>query len=566
MADAPNGPASGQTEIDKVQAGQATPRHHASLGLRIAGRIAAIFLLFGIAQFFLIQRITRGQFQDIERTNLLDRTRLALSSLTREGKHLEGITATNAAWDDTYNYMAKPDPSYLKTTYGGDWPKTYAIDFVAMVATDGRRVWNSEGYPSFPRSGPTVFLAEHFDQNDPYVFPHGNQLKQADSFTGLVGSEQGVWMYCVYPITDNNATKTPPGALVFGRLIDKALLSSYAFGQGDELSFIPLGTVVPLRPSGDYPVAREFPIFKGGGTTIQAGEGSLVSLTPISDSANKPFATLRLSIPSAIQRLGERFVWLTSSFLFIIAIVTLVFILIAIRLSVIRPIALLAASFSTPTDERDVILRICAQRDDEIGTLAEQAGALMVKVEEQNAELESQANTDRLTGLPNRRSFDSHLNREFRRLQRNHRGNQKNGQIAVVIVDVDHFKLFNDTNGHLAGDACLKIIAESIRSCIMRAGDLACRFGGEEFILILPDTDEAGALVVSELVRAAIERIAFPHPSSPISSVVTVSVGAAAKDVVEGFDIDALIEEADRALYAAKRAGRNRVAGSTALT
>ena len=180
-------------------------------------------------------------------------------------------------------------------------------------------------------------------------------------------------------------------------------------------------------------------------------------------------------------------------------------------------------------------------------------------------ELENQANTDRLTGLANRRLFDTHINQELRRLLRHLRGHDKGGLIAVAIIDVDHFKLYNDTYGHLAGDTCLKTIAEAIQGCISRPGDLACRFGGEEFILVLPDTDEAGALIVAETARTRVEQRALPHSASPVSKVVTVSVGAAAFAVGEGFKIETLIEKADQALYAAKGTGRNQTVGYSAL-
>jgi len=182
------------------------------------------------------------------------------------------------------------------------------------------------------------------------------------------------------------------------------------------------------------------------------------------------------------------------------------------------------------------------------------------------AELESQANTDRLTGLANRRLFESRTHQELRRMLRQRHGKSHPDQLAVVMLDVDHFKLYNDAYGHMAGDACLRAIAEAVQSCTHRPGDLACRFGGEEFLLLLPDTDEAGALVVAESVRVVVEGAALPHAASPVAKVVTVSLGAAASEIVETFRIEALIEQADQALYAAKKGGRNRVVGHSVLS
>jgi diguanylate cyclase (GGDEF)-like protein len=133
-------------------------------------------------------------------------------------------------------------------------------------------------------------------------------------------------------------------------------------------------------------------------------------------------------------------------------------------------------------------------------------------------------------------------------------------RVALVMADVDHFKRYNDTYGHMAGDQCLKAVADALHACAARPGDLACRFGGEEFVLLLPDTDRAGGVTVAEAARAAVVRAALPHRASPVAEVVTVSLGVADAEVTESLALEALLEAADQALYAAKNQGRNRVA------
>jgi diguanylate cyclase (GGDEF)-like protein len=546
-------------------------KRRSSVGVRIAARLAVIFLVFGIVQFFVVRGITRRQFQDIERTNLLERTRQVFLTFDRESAFLKTLTTSTAAWRDTYEFAIHPTQAYLARNYGGDWPKTYNIDFVLMVGMDGRKIWSSDSYPAFPLMGPGLFSVDRFDRNNPYIFPqgflfsHDYQIKPTDSFTGLISSDGRTWIYCAHAITNDDLTGPPRGMLIFGRLIDAKTLSDYVSGLSDELTLVPASAIPLEGPSDDRTIASEFSSYGGTYTSVQTEGDRLVSYSPISDFAGKLIGALRLSILRRNEAAGTHLVWLTSLSLLAAALITLFAILLAIRATVILPITRLAAYLTAQGEGRDEVLKMKTQRDDEIGVLAEQARVLITKVKEQHAELESQANTDRLTGLPNRRSFDSHINKEFRRLLRSRRGNQKKGQMAVVVIDVDHFKLFNDTNGHVAGDACLRAIAESIRSCISRAGDLACRFGGEEFVVVLPDTDEAGALVVAEAIRLAVEHIALPHTTSPVAKVVTVSAGVAALEVEENFQIELLIEWADQALYAAKNAGRNRVVGSTSL-
>jgi diguanylate cyclase (GGDEF)-like protein len=132
--------------------------------------------------------------------------------------------------------------------------------------------------------------------------------------------------------------------------------------------------------------------------------------------------------------------------------------------------------------------------------------------------------------------------------------------LSLLICDVDHFKLYNDGQGHQAGDECLKSVAKAISQCY-RAGDMVARYGGEEFAMVLPQTNRAGAMQVAERVRAAVAAAALPHPASPICDRVTVSIGVACITPQPHAPSDArtLIEQADRHLYLAKRLGRNKL-------
>lgn len=548
-----------------IPSGGFLARKRASLGWRIAARIALIFLLFGVVQFFVVRQITRRQFQTLERTNLLDRNRQVFQSFDHEAAFLRTLTAATAAWRDTYAFAAAPTKGYLDRNFAGDWPKIYDIDFVLFVGLDGRRIWSSDGYPTFGLRPPEAFQTEQFSTDDPYIFPDGKRPTSRSSFVGMVGTDQSAWIYCAHAITNDDLTAPPRGMLLFGRRIDKATLATYQSGQGDNLVLVPFNAAPSFQESDDHLTVHSYSVFRADRTAVQAEGSLLVAYTPFNDQGGKPLASLRFSIPRGIEQAGDRLVWFTSFTLLAAALITLGAILLAVRATVIRPIARLASFFTTEREGSEEILKDSARRNDEIGILAGQAGTLIERIREQNAELESQANTDRLTGLANRRLLDVHVGKELRRMQRHLRVGQPIGLMSVVVIDVDHFKLYNDTYGHTAGDQCLRDVAQAIRGCIARPGDLACRFGGEEFVLVLPETNEAGALVVAESVRARIERLAHPHASSPVTGVVTVSAGAATMEVGQGLQIEQLIELGDQALYAAKRQGRNRVVGRSSL-
>jgi diguanylate cyclase (GGDEF)-like protein len=177
-----------------------------------------------------------------------------------------------------------------------------------------------------------------------------------------------------------------------------------------------------------------------------------------------------------------------------------------------------------------------------------------------NRHLEALASIDGLSGLANRRSFDARLQVEWERAA----GLKQ--PVALMMIDVDHFKLFNDNYGHLEGDQCLRVIAETLSAAASQSGDLAARYGGEEFVLLLPDTNLATALEIAGRLHHTVAALAIAHRLAPCGHV-TVSIGVASLTPIAGSDPQALIEAADSGLYAAKRKGRNMVwAAQDALT
>ena len=159
---------------------------------------------------------------------------------------------------------------------------------------------------------------------------------------------------------------------------------------------------------------------------------------------------------------------------------------------------------------------------------------------------------DQLTAIPNRRSFDDRLHMEWARAIR------ENHPVSIMMIDVDRFKGYNDTYGHLQGDVALQTLAKILARQLERPGDFCARWGGEEFAALLPNTDIQGGLHIGEQIRAAVENAVVPCPDGS-DTRVTVSVGVNVHVPALDSSVDALISGADKALYAAKEAGRNRV-------
>lgn len=189
------------------------------------------------------------------------------------------------------------------------------------------------------------------------------------------------------------------------------------------------------------------------------------------------------------------------------------------------------------------------QRDEAYRALRQSQQQLL----ETNLELQRLTNSDGLTGLSNRRYFDEYLGAEWKRALR------EQTQFAMLMIDVDAFKAYNDTYGHVAGDDVLRRVAAVIRDNCTRPADLPARFGGEEFAMILPGTSPGGARLLAEMVRRAIEALQIPHSGSPTTNHVTVSIGGAVLVPEAGQIASRVVEAADAGLYQAKRNGRNQV-------
>jgi diguanylate cyclase (GGDEF)-like protein len=173
------------------------------------------------------------------------------------------------------------------------------------------------------------------------------------------------------------------------------------------------------------------------------------------------------------------------------------------------------------------------------------------ELEEANKELQEKNTLDELTGLYNRRFYDQKIQAEFRRSRRNLT------PLSLVVIDIDHFKMVNDTYGHLAGDECLVTVSACIKRCLRRSADISCRYGGEEFCLILPETDNKGALNLAEELRESIEACQIRYNNIAIK--LTISCGISTYLQQKGVKAEHLFAVADKGLYIAKNNGRNQI-------
>jgi diguanylate cyclase (GGDEF)-like protein len=203
----------------------------------------------------------------------------------------------------------------------------------------------------------------------------------------------------------------------------------------------------------------------------------------------------------------------------------------------------------TVTPFRDGEQRYCMIEIRDVSGTVEREKRLLDHAES----LRARSYVDGLTGIANRRYFDVALDRELRRAQR------MKGELSLLLIDIDSFKAYNDHFGHQQGDTCLSTVAQALAAKLKRPADVAARYGGEEFAAILPDTSLEQARLHANAIREHVAGLALPHAPAAHWPMVTLSIGVASFDRERLHEVPALIEAADKALYAAKHGGRNRV-------
>lgn len=209
-----------------------------------------------------------------------------------------------------------------------------------------------------------------------------------------------------------------------------------------------------------------------------------------------------------------------------------------------------------PFNSKELLTRVKTQielkrNQDLLRNEIQERTRIQEELEKANEKLFKLSNLDGLTRIPNRRRFDEYLTNELKRHQRNF------SSLSLIMCDVDSFKLYNDEYGHVKGDECLIKLARAMQECLKRPSDLAARYGGEEFSIILPNTDVNGSIKIAEEIRKKIIKLDIDHEKSEVAKVVTISLGISTIENNSSITDKEFLDLADKALYRAKRSGKN---------
>jgi diguanylate cyclase (GGDEF)-like protein len=475
--------------------------------------------------------------------------RRALLAIDAKKLQLTALAYKNAVFDPTYDYFEQPAPRFLDDNFPLDTLTTFNIDLVALFDRDNRLVDQR-----LIDTATTHFSARALPLADiePYLINLDKVRPHAPIFdSGLMSTSLGPQLYAIASVMRTDGNSETRGSLLLGIALDEDFVRDIAETSQLEVTLLPLSAAERAQ-------ARPIPpeqVFRDRNDRIT---------WLLTDNRAQPIAQLVLTLPP--RHNSEKLWALPLLFAFIVAATGGIGVLIAFRHLLINPIRHIGEHLQNVRMHADYNLRLNSRLDNEIGDLSRHIDSLVAQVQKQQGQLQAQSLEmqrlsyhDGLTGLANRRRLDQALTLNWALAQRNQ------SSVALIMCDIDYFKPYNDRYGHLQGDEALRQVGAAIKSAVTRQSDLAARYGGEEFAILLPDTDESGALEIAERVQKALRELAIPHAASMIGPLLTASLGIAA--VVPGSQQPArqLVQRADEALYAAKAAGRNRVMRASEL-
>ncbi|MCG8635310.1 MAG: diguanylate cyclase [Desulfobacterales bacterium] len=503
-------------------------------------------------QFFLIY----PNFLALEKKEAVANVERIVESIYSEIDHLDKFCHDWSAWNDTYEFAVSGSVGYIESNLSPDTFVSGKVNLIHIVNTDRELVWGKtyntdtkeemfikEFSPESHKKGHGVFA--YTGMEPPFAGIKKN---------GIIITEKGPMLFAARPILKSDHQGPVRGNILMARFIDASLLNQlrkqthveFIIQEYRKQKIITFpdrvrdmlsgqASTLEIKGRNNWTLYRKLP-------GLAEGSGLLLQTYFPRDITGKARASMRFSLVS----LG------------IASLVVLVITLLVIDKTIVTPLVHLTRHTRNIRKDRVFLTDIEMNREDEIGSLGKNFNGMLSKIRSQtdeliaaNLKLSKLSGLDGLTGIPNRRTFDEKIRVEWKKSLR------ENTSLSLILCDIDFFKRYNDSLGHLTGDRCLKLVAAGIQDVVHRPADLVARYGGEEFGIILSDTDQDGAVIVAERIRKAVETLGFTHPDSSVADVVTLSLGVSTMAASGGKDVSELITAADKALYEAKTHGRN---------
>ncbi|MGM9513134.1 diguanylate cyclase domain-containing protein [Roseateles sp. DB2] len=519
------------------------------MGLRrqIVGYVFALCAGCVLLGIWAIQRGLAQAYEDVELEEAHDDFQHLVAVLDGEIQHRERMLREWRLWPELRRHLMRPDPAFIQRNFSPSYLGQLGLDGLLLLDERGELVlqaWAAVDGASWLASLPAG--TRRWLSAPPSEGPA----------CGLAGSPDYLVLLCRRPLEEPGLRDGARGVLVMAERLDSHFLRQLERRVGLPVRFVPAAQALPLAGDQVQPLgSAELP--GAGPWSLRRLDERLLMHWPL-PVAGEPLQRVALEVQHGrrIAQRGEREARerrLTAGVLALVFSLTLAWLL---DRTVISRVVRMRRELAAIREQRRWHAAVTLQGADEINELGAGINHLLSVIDRQVYELEKLSLTDALTGLPNRRCFSQRLGLSLRQQHRS------GASLCLILIDVDHFKLYNDHYGHAAGDQALQQVARCLQQVARRPTDLPARLGGEEFALLLQDTDADGALHQAEEFRALLAQAHIAHEAQPGQGDsrprrITASIGLAMFATPDS--PDTLYQRADAALYRAKAAGRDRI-------
>ncbi len=463
---------------------------------------------------------------------------------TLEARTLEvnGALKSWANWTELYKHLEKPDPRFSRDELSAQALVVAHVDLLTLLDANGNVVEMVEVPGPGGQRPATTQAAQNAQVYSAYF-----QLSLRSQGCGSIQASQQLALVCFSPALDSEGRGEPRGYVLMGRWVNEAMLQDITRQTGVVFRLIPkTGATLTATANG-----RTGAMFGAQDIRVQVSAQTLELSAPVFSIFGRQVAEIQMSWPRKYARAAAKTYDTTQALLILLIVVCGVLLVWLLERLVVRRLNRLSRELGALVASPELAGQVTVHGQDEISDLAGYAQKLIDRVRSQMEELKDLSQTDTLTGLPNRRAF----NERVEHLLALHHRQQL--PVALILIDVDYFKKYNDRYGHPAGDEALKRLADCLRSTLRRELDMPVRMGGEEFGVLLEGASLEQASTTAETLRSAVQALAVAHEDSPAQGVMSISLGVAV--VGPRDNVTTLYRRADEALYQAKARGRNQV-------